>query len=249
MTFADDVAIVTGAGRGIGRAIALALARAGCRVVVAGNQPDLQAGVAEEIGTDRALAVTVDVTATAAVQAMAEVTANRFGSPGVLVNNAGWDRIQPFLETDEAEWWTTLDINLVGQMRCTKAVLPWMVAAGYGRIVNISSDAGRVGTSGQVAYSAAKGGVLGFTKALAREVARYGITVNSVAPGPANTPLLDEIVRGPHPRLVDAFLRSIPFRRLAEPEDVAHAVLMLVAREAGYITGQTLSVSGGLTMI
>jgi 2-hydroxycyclohexanecarboxyl-CoA dehydrogenase len=244
-----DVAIVTGAGRGLGRGIAEALAARGCRVVVAGNQPDLQEDVAAALPSGQAVACTVDVTRSDQVERLVDVTRAAFGPPTVLVNNAGADRIAPFLETDEDEWRATLDINLLSQMRCARAVLPDMVAAGYGRIINIASDAGRVGTSGQVAYSAAKGGVLGFTKALAREVARYGITVNCVAPGPANTPLLDEIVRGPHPRLLAAFERIIPLHRLAEPEDVAHVVLMLAAREAGYLTGQTVSVSGGLTMI
>lgn len=243
------VALVTGAARGLGLGIATRLAREGARVVVADIDGDGARAAAERIAAagGEALPVTMDVADRESVRAGVAAAHGRFGRIDILVNNAGWDRVQPFLESDEETWDRILGINLYGVLHACKAVLPLMVEQGYGRVVNVASDAGRVGSSGEAVYSAAKGGVIAFTKALAREMARHGVTVNCVCPGPANTPLFAEI-RAQHPRLAEALERAIPLRRLAEPEDVAAAVAFLASDEAGYITGQTLSVSGGLTM-
>jgi 2-hydroxycyclohexanecarboxyl-CoA dehydrogenase len=167
----------------------------------------------------------------------------------VLVNNAGWDELVPFLETDEPFWDRVLEINLKGCLRVTRAVLPAMVEGGWGRLVNIGSDAGRVGSSLESVYSGAKGGVIAFTKTVAREVARSGVTANTVCPGPTRTPMLEGMAAGEEgEKLINSLERAIPMRRLGEPEDVAAAVAFLASERAGFITGQTLSVSGGLTM-
>jgi 2-hydroxycyclohexanecarboxyl-CoA dehydrogenase len=241
------VAIVTGAGRGIGRAIAEKLATEGARVVVS----DINEGSAQE--TARAIGgesvgLRADVTSKASVEAMVKEVMDRFGRVDILVNNAGWDKTGPFLESNESDWDKIIAINLYGTLHCCKAVLPVMVAQGYGKVVNIASDAGRVGSSGEAVYSAAKGGIIAFTKTLAREMARYKINVNCVCPGPADTPMFAEIGEQ-NPKLQEALQKAIPFRRLARPEDIANAVAFLASDEAEYITGQTLSVSGGLTMV
>lgn len=249
MSLDEHIAIVTGAGRGIGRAIAKQLSQDGARVVVATLEIEEAESVCQEITSNGGLAlgVQVDVTDGASVSAMVETVTRQLGTPSILVNNAGWDQIERFIDSSEAEWWKVLDINLVGQMRCCRAILSLMMEQNYGRIINIGSDAGRVGTSGQVMYSAAKGGVIAFTKALAREVSRHGITVNCVAPGPTNTPLYQE-VKDSNPKLAEALMRAIPMRRFGEPEDVAFIVSMLAHSETAYVTGQVISVSGGLTM-
>lgn len=171
------------------------------------------------------------------------------GPVEVLVNNAGWNEIRPFLETDEDFWDRVIEINFKGCLRVTRGVLPGMVERGWGRIVNISSDAGRVGSSGESVYAGAKAAVIAFTKTIARESARAGVTANVVAPGPTQTPMLASMSEGESgARLVEALKRAVPMRRLGEPEDIAAAVAFLASDRAGYITGQTLSVSGGLTM-
>jgi len=236
---AERVALVTGGARGIGRAIAAQLAEHG-RIVAVG---DLQE--AEGVG---ALAVRLDVTDSASVAAAVERVESELGPIEVLVNNAGWDEARPFLETDEPFWDRVIEINFKGGLRVTRAVLPGMVERGWGRLVNIGSDAGRVGSSLESVYSGAKGGVIAFTKTIAREVARSGVTANVVCPGPTKTAFLDRIAGEGGERLVESLERAVPMRRLGEPEDVAAAVAFLASEEAGYITGQTLSVSGGLTM-
>jgi len=244
-------AIVTGAGRGIGRAIALALARQGNRVAVWDILGENAEAVQEEIENlgGEAIALRVDLTNCQEVgHAVGEVL-GRFGAPDVLVNNAGWDRPMPFIETTEEFWDRVLAINLKSQIICTRAVLDPMVKQGYGKIVNIASDAGRVGSTGEAVYSAAKGGVIAFTKTLARELARHRINVNCVSPGPAETPLFEEEFAKGKPGLAEALKKAIPWGRLARPEDIARAVVFLASDEAEYITGQTLSVSGGLTMV
>ena len=243
------VALVTGAARGLGRGIAARMAAEGARVVIADIDADGARAAAAEIlaSGGEAVAVPMDVASGESVRAGVATVCERLGRIDVLVNNAGWDKVQPFLESDEATWDRIIAINLYGVLHACKAVLPLMIRQGYGKVVNIASDAGRVGSSGEAVYSATKGGVIAFTKALAREMARYGINVNCVCPGPADTPLFAEI-RAERPKLADALQRAIPFRRLAEPEDVAAAVVFLASDEASYITGQTLSVSGGLTM-
>jgi 2-hydroxycyclohexanecarboxyl-CoA dehydrogenase len=245
------VALITGAGRGIGRAIALRLARAGMAVGVT----DVDGATAEAVASDivaaggAAAAVAADVTDLAALRAAVSATEGALGPLGVLVNNAGWDRLHPFVDSDPALWDRLIAVNLKGVLNATKAALDGMVARGAGRIVSIASDAGRVGSSGESVYAACKAGVIGFSKSLAREVARHGITVNVVCPGPTDTQLLADVMAGERgARVLEGMKRGIPLRRLAQPEDVAGAVAYLVSEEAGYVTGQVLSVSGGLTM-
>lgn len=240
------VAIVTGAGRGIGRGIAERLVFEGARVAVADIHEESARESAAALGGE-SVGLRVDVTSKASVAALVRAVMDHYGRIDVLVNNAGWDRFQPFLESDEADWDKIIAINLYGTLHCCKAVLPVMVAQSYGKVVNIGSDAGRVGSSGEAVYSAAKGGIIAFTKTLAREMARHQINVNCVCPGPADTPLFDEL-GAENPKLREALEKAIPFRRLARPEDIARAVAFLVSDEAAYITGQALSVSGGLTM-
>jgi 2-hydroxycyclohexanecarboxyl-CoA dehydrogenase len=245
----DKIAIVTGAGRGIGRGIAEKLAAEGAVVVVTDVDEQSAVHTAKELGggSDRHVGLRVDVTDRASVGAMVAAVSERFGRIDVLVNNAGWDKVGPFVDSDEADWDRVIAINLYGVLNTTKAVLPVMAAQGHGHVVNLGSDAGRVGSSGEAVYSAAKGGVIAFTKAVAREMARSQVTVNCVCPGPTDTPLFASI-GGDNPKLRDALTKAIPFRRLADPSDLANAVAFFASDEASYITGQTVSVSGGLTM-
>ena len=237
--------MVTGGARGIGRGIVLELAADGRKVAVADLLEDEAAATAEEAG---GLAVTLDVTDSSSVSEAVARVEESLGPIDVLVNNAGWDEAKPFLETDEPFWDRVIDINFKGGLRVTRAVLPGMVERGWGRVVNIGSDAGRVGSSMESVYSGAKGGMIAFTKTIAREVARSGVTANVVCPGPTRTAFLDRIAGEGGERLVESLTRAVPMRRLGEPEDVAAAVAFLASDKAGYITGQTLSVSGGLTM-
>jgi 2-hydroxycyclohexanecarboxyl-CoA dehydrogenase len=248
--FRGRVTIVTGGAGGFGREIALGLARDGARVALIDRDADGGRRTAEAIaalGGD-ALALEADIAQKTAVDAAVATVLARWETVHVLVNNAGWDRVMPFSETTEALWDRLLAINLKGPIACTRAVLDAMVAQRYGRIVNIASDAGRVGSTGEAVYAAAKGGVIAFTKSMARELARWGITVNCVCPGPSDTPLFRQEVIEPYPKLAESLVRAIPLGRLGTPRDIAAAVLFLAGEDAGYITGQTLSVSGGLTM-
>lgn len=228
-------ALVTGAARGIGRAICDALAAEGMRVTACDvlEGPDI---------------VPMDVTDPASVTSAIEQVAAEHGPVEVLVNNAGWDELKLFLDTDEEFWDRVIEINYKGCLRTTHAVLPGMVEAGWGRIVNIASDAGRVGSSMESVYAGAKGGVIAFTKTIAREMARSGVTANVVCPGPTRTPLLEGMAGEGGGKLIESLERAVPMKRLGEPDDVAAAVAFLASERAGYITGQTLSVSGGLTM-
>lgn len=241
----DRVAIVTGAGSGIGRAIAIRLAEEGVRVAIADINESAARDVAASIGGS-AIPIPTDVTDPESVRAAIERTA-ALGPLDILVNNAGWDKAEPFVQSSEDTWHRIIAINLLGPMHCTRAVLPGMIERGAGRIVSISSDAGRVGSTGEAVYSAAKAGIIGFSKTIAREVARHRINVNVVCPGPTDTPLLEQVAAG-NPRLVEALARAIPFGRLGQPDDIAGAVAFLASDDAAFITGQTLSVSGGLTM-
>lgn len=245
----DKVVIVTGGARGLGFGIGEACAREGAQVILADLQGDAAMQAAKRITEQgwTAIGMSCDVTEWTVVEAMVQSVHEQYGKVDVFVNNAGWDRVKPFLEMDVSEWDPVIRINLYGTLHGAKAVLPLMVSQKSGVIINIASDAGRVGSSGEAVYSATKGGIIAFTKTLAREMARYGIRVNCVSPGPANTPLLEEIGKG-HAKLVDSLTRAIPLRRLAQPSDIAHAVVYLASDEASYVTGQTLSVSGGLTM-
>jgi 2-hydroxycyclohexanecarboxyl-CoA dehydrogenase len=243
---------VSGAARGIGRAIALRLAEQGCRVAVG----DLLADEARETvgliegGNGRAMPIALDVTDTGSVAAAVQQAAEELGPIDILVNNAGWDELRPFLETEEPFWDRVIEINFKGCLRLTKATLPGMVERQWGRIVNIGSDAGRVGSSLESVYSGTKGAVIAFTKTIAREVARSGVTANAVCPGPTATPMLEQITGSGESgaKVIDAMTRAVPMKRLGEPEEVAAAVAFLASEEARFITGQTLSVSGGLTM-
>jgi 2-hydroxycyclohexanecarboxyl-CoA dehydrogenase len=241
------VAFVTGGGGGIGAAICRGLADAGHRVVVADVAASRAEEVAREIG---GLGVELDVTDPGSVAAAVAGTAEALGPVEICVNCAGWDELRPFLDTDEAFQSKVIEINYAGPVRVTRAVLPGMVERSYGRIVNIGSDAGRVGSSLESVYSGAKGGVIAFTKTIAREFARYGITANTVCPGPTDTPLLGEIIKASPDadRVIAGMTKAVPMRRMGQPDDVAPAVVFLASDEAGFITGQTLSVSGGLTM-
>jgi 2-hydroxycyclohexanecarboxyl-CoA dehydrogenase len=244
-------AIVTGAARGIGAAVARTLARGGLAVAVTDVDLAGARAVADEIrrAGGSAAGATLDVTDPAGIpRAVADVEAT-LGPAWVLVNNAGWDRLEPFVENDPALWDRLIAVNLRGAFHVTRAVLDGMTTRGGGRIVNVSSDAGRVGSMGETVYAACKAGLIGFTKSLAREVARHGITVNAVCPGPTETALLDEVrasARGA--KIMDAVRRSIPLGRLGSPDDVAGAVAYFASEGAEYVTGQVLSVSGGLTM-
>lgn len=252
MRLAGRTALVTGGGQGIGRAIALALGREGCHVAVVDLAADRAEAVAAEVGASgvRGLALRGDVSRGPDMEAAVAAVLGAFGQLDVLVNNAGWDRMALFLDSDEATWDRLIAVNLKGVLHASRAALPHMVGRGQGRVINIASDAGRVGSSGEAVYSATKGAVIAFTKALAREMARHGVTVNVVCPGLTETALLQSL-RDQSPkmeRILEAVARATPLGRTAQPEEIAGAVVFLASPEAGFITGQTLSVSGGLTM-
>ena len=243
-------AIVTGGGSGIGREICKRFGEEGTEVFVF----DINAVGAEETARairdagGRASAHRVDITDRGSVDAgVAE--AERGGGIDILVNNAGWDEIRLFLDSDVTLWKKVVDINLYGPLHMHHAVLPGMVRNGRGRVVNISSDAGRVGSSGEAVYSACKGGIIAFTKTMARELARKGVLLNAVAPGPTDTPLFAEVAKGEAgAKIADGLKRAIPLRRLAQPTDYPGIVCFLASDDAGFITGQVISVSGGLSM-
>ncbi|TDO46861.1 2-hydroxycyclohexanecarboxyl-CoA dehydrogenase [Kribbella sp. VKM Ac-2527] len=246
------VAIVTGGAQGIGKGIATALGEAGFKVAVA----DLNLPVAEQTAKEitaaggTAIAVEIDVTRTDSVASAVRTVGAELGPIEVVVNNAGWDDFMPFIDTTEEFWDKILDINFKGALRVLKAVVPGMTERGFGRIVNIGSDAGRVGSSLEAVYSGAKGGIIAFGKTLAREVAAKGVTVNTVCPGPTDTPALRKFAEGAGDaeKVIGGMTRAVPMKRLGTPEDIGPAVAFLASDRAGFITGQTLSVSGGLTM-
>ncbi|MCC8392481.1 2-hydroxycyclohexanecarboxyl-CoA dehydrogenase [Paraburkholderia sp. MMS20-SJTR3] len=244
--------IVTGGGGGIGGATCRRFAAEGARVAVL----DLSIEAAEKVvGAIRAAggqaeALRCDITQRADVDAAVAATEARLGPVDVLVNNAGWDVFRPFVKTEPSQWERLIAINLTGALHMHHAVLPGMVQRKAGRIVNIASDAARVGSSGEAVYAACKGGLVSFSKTIAREHARHGITVNVVCPGPTDTALFAEYKEGAgNPeKLMEAFQRSIPLGRIGQPNDLPGAVVFFASDDAGYITGQVLSVSGGLTM-
>lgn len=254
MKLKGKAAIVTGGGSGIGRATALALGLEGARVAIADIAAENARQVRDEVaesGFSSAIACPVDLTKRTEVEQMVKAVLEEFGQIDILVNCAGWDRLEPFLESSEETWDRILAINFKSVLYTVKAVLPHMISRGSGKIINISSDAGRVGSSWEAVYSGAKGAVIAFSKTLAREVARHKINVNVVCPGLTDTPLLDAVRSQSEQteKIVDAVIRATPFRRVAKPEEIAEAVLFLVSPGADFITGQTLSVSGGLTMM
>jgi 2-hydroxycyclohexanecarboxyl-CoA dehydrogenase len=239
--------IVTGGASGIGRATALLFAREGAQVYIGDVDEAGGAATAAEATAagHKAAFLPLDLADPASVTAFADAVHQRVGRADALVNGAGWDRIQPFMENPPEMWESLIAINLLGAVRLSRAVLPPMIEAQAGKIVNISSDAGRVGSMGETVYAAAKGGLIAFTKSLAREMARHKLNVNCVCPGPTDTPLFN---RQPE-RMREALTRAIPFRRIAQPEDIAEAVMFFAGPRSDYITGQVLSVSGGLTMV
>ena len=252
MRLKGKTTLVTGAGRGIGRAIALALAHEGAEVGVLDIMRDNAEAVAAEIADlgVKALPLTADLTRRSEVDAAVAEALRQFGHLDVLVNNAGWDRMEPFLDSEEPTWDRIIAVNFKSVLHACKAILPGMAERRQGKVIYIASDAGRVGSSGEAVYAGTKGAIIAFSKTLAREVARHGITVNVVCPGLTDTPLLAGI-RAASPKnekVLDAVTRAIPLGRIGRPEDVAEAVVFLASPGADYITGQTLSVSGGLTM-
>jgi 2-hydroxycyclohexanecarboxyl-CoA dehydrogenase len=248
----NRIALVTGAAQGIGRGIATSLGLAGFHVAVADLNVEVAGQTVKEIkaGGGIAFAVPIDVTDTASVSAAVLRTETELGSVDVVVNNAGWDDFMPFVQTTEDFWDQILDVNFKGALRVIQATVPGMVERKFGRVINIGSDAGRVGSSLEAVYSGAKGGIIAFTKTLAREVATAGVTANTVCPGPTDTPALRKFAdgAGDAEKVIAGMTRAVPMRRLGTPEDVGPAVAFLASDAAGFITGQTLSVSGGLTM-
>jgi 2-hydroxycyclohexanecarboxyl-CoA dehydrogenase len=235
-------AVVTGGAGGIGSAICRDLATLGAEVAVC----DLNENGAREVAASLVggTAHRVDLADPASIDALVP----QLGDVDILVNNAGWDKVQPFVTSGAETWDRLIAINLRAPIHLTHALLPGMLERGDGRLVFISSDAARVGSTGEAVYAACKSGMIGFSKTLAREAARSKTTSNVVCPGPSDTPLLAEIA-GDNPKLIESLKRGIPLGRLGEPADVAAMVAFLCSDRAAYITGQTISVSGGLTMV
>jgi 2-hydroxycyclohexanecarboxyl-CoA dehydrogenase len=239
---AGKTVLVTGGGGAIGSAICRRFAEEGASLLVCDRNRDTAARVAKEVnGTP----LVFDISKYAEAK-----TAIGDAQVDVLVNNAGWDRFQNFLDTKPEEWEALLDINLRGPLNMHHIVVPGMMSRGRGRVINISSDAARVGSSGESVYSACKGGIISFSKTLARELARKGVTVNVVCPGPTDTPILRGFLGegDAGQKVYDALVRAIPMKRVGQPDDIPGIVAFLASDEAGFITGQVISVSGGLTM-
>jgi 2-hydroxycyclohexanecarboxyl-CoA dehydrogenase len=250
--FENKVVVVTGGGGGIGGATCRSFGREGARVAAF----DLNFAAAQKVAEDirqtggAAEAFDCDITSRSSVDAAVAATEAKLGPIDVLVNNAGWDVFRAFTKTEPAQWDKLIAINLTGALHMHHAVLPGMATRRSGRIVNIASDAARVGSSGEAVYAACKGGLVAFSKTIAREHARHGITVNVVCPGPTDTALFADYKEGAgNPeKLVEAFTRSIPLGRIGQPADLPGAILFFASDDAAFVTGQVLSVSGGLTM-
>jgi 2-hydroxycyclohexanecarboxyl-CoA dehydrogenase len=250
--FKEQTVVVTGGGGGIGGATCRRFGSEGARVAVFDLNLEAAENVASAVRADGGVAEAFkcDITDRASVNAAVAAAEAKLGAIDVLVNNAGWDVFKPFTKTEPAQWDKLIAINLTGALHMHHAVLPGMAARKRGRIVNISSDAARVGSSGEAVYAACKGGLVAFSKTIAREHARHGITVNVVCPGPTDTALFADYKQGAgNPeKLMEAFTRSIPLGRIGQPEDLPGAVLFFASSDAAFVTGQVLSVSGGLTM-
>lgn len=245
MRLEGKTALVTGGASGIGRATVMEFARNGAVIICADVDDEKGAALREEAAKTNFSVefVHIDLADSESIRSCAGDVLKRHPRIDILVNAAGWNDIQSFVDNPPSYIDRVIAINLGGTLHLTHALLPAMIAAGNGKIVNVSSDAGRVGSTGETAYAAAKGGVIAFTKSLAREVARYSINVNCVCPGPTDTPMLQSRPE----KLREAFVRAIPFRRFAEPREIADAVLFFAGPRSDYVTGQVLSVSGGLT--
>jgi 2-hydroxycyclohexanecarboxyl-CoA dehydrogenase len=247
LNLSGKMAVVTGGASGIGKATTLELARAGARVLLADIDDAKGAEVAAE-ACAQGLQVEfmhVDLTDPASVDRFGDQALERAGRVDILVNTAGWGRIEPFVQNQSDFWDRIMAVNLMGPIRLTKRLLPPMFEARSGKIINVASDAGRVGSLGETVYSAAKGGLIAFSKSLAREAARFNVNVNCVCPGPTDTPLLAAVPE----KHREAFVKATPLRRIGKPKEVADAILFFAADTSDYITGQVLSVSGGLTMV
>ena len=247
----DRSVVVTGGANGIGAAIVRRLAEEGCHVGIF----DLDIASAEKVADEvkgaggKASAYAVDISNYEAVAKGVEAFEKAAGPLSFLVNNAGWDRAMSFLDTTPEFWAKIVAINLYGPLNMNHVVLKGMAARGFGRVVNIASDAGRVGSSGEAVYSACKGGMIAFTKTVARELVSKGIIVNTICPGPTDTAILRSFLEGPDgTKIAEGLKRAIPMRRLGAPEDYPGLVAFFLSDDAAYITGQTISVSGGLTM-
>jgi 2-hydroxycyclohexanecarboxyl-CoA dehydrogenase len=245
MRLEGKTALITGGASGIGRATVMEFARNGAHVFCADNNDMKAFEVAKEAAAAGLAveAVGVDLADSKSARRCAADVIGRYGRVDLLVNAAGWNDIQPFMENAPDYIDRIIAINLGGLLHLTQALLPPMIEAKKGKIINVSSDAGRVGSGGETVYAAAKGGVIAFTKSLAREVARYAINVNCVCPGPTDTPMLATRSE----KLREAFIKAIPFRRFAKPQEIADAILFFASSQSDYITGQVISVSGGLT--
>ena len=244
--FAGKIALVTGAASGIGLAVATGLAQGGAQVYIGDINEENGRAAAEQLGaTSPVTFLRLDVTSAESVDAAKGLIGERHSALDILVNAAGWSKVERFIDTTPDLWTRLIELNYVGTVRVTHAFLPPMIERSRGKIVQVSSDAARAGSGGEAVYSGAKGAVVSFTKAIARETARYGLNVNCVCPGPTDTPLLASIPE----KQRAALIRAIPFRRFGKPSEVADAVLFFVSSKADYLTGQVLSVSGGLTMV
>jgi len=247
LNLSGKTAVVTGGASGIGKATTLEIAKAGARVLLADIDEEKGAAVAAEARAQNLQVefMRVDLTDPASVERFADQALERAGRVDILVNGAGWGRIEPFVQNQSEFWDRVMAINLMGPIRLTRRFLPAMFEAKSGKVVNVASDAGRVGSLGETVYSAAKGGLIAFTKSLAREAARYNVNVNCVCPGPTDTPLLAAVPE----KHREAFVKATPMRRIGKPKEVADAILFFAADTSDYVTGQVLSVSGGLTMV
>ncbi|MDB5578971.1 MAG: 2-hydroxycyclohexanecarboxyl-CoA dehydrogenase [Bradyrhizobium sp.] len=246
------VAFVTGAAGGIGRAICERFLEEGIDVAAADIDEAALNNMVTELGGNAAklVPIVLDITNFEAAEAAVKRVIDEFGRIDILVNNAGWDVAKPFVETSADFWDKVISINLRGPLNLHRAVLPYMIEAGGGRVINVASDAGRVGSSGESVYSACKGGLISFTKSVARECASKNIRLNAVCPGPTDTPLLRSFVgEGEYgQKLYEKLKRSIPLKRLGQPKDLPGIIAFLSSDDADFITGQVISVSGGLTM-
>ncbi len=248
----NRVAIITGAAGGIGRAICRRFLEEGAHILAVDINAEALKGLVTDLGVDetRLYPLAVDIADYQAVKDAVDRGVAKFGKLDILVNNAGWDIAKPFLQTDPELWDKIIAINLLGPLNLHKAAMPHMIAGGGGKVVNVASDAGRVGSSGESVYSACKGGLISFSKTIAREYARDNIRVNAVCPGPTDTALLRSFAGDGEfgQKVYEGLKRAIPLKRLGQPDDIPGMIAFLSSDDANFITGQVISVSGGLTM-